>query len=337
MRPIAPARGFAAFLIVCAAACARPAETNAQVERLDPALDALVPANIRLEKIVHDLDWCEGPAWRKSGGYLLFSDIPQNTVYRWKEGEGLSIFLRPAGYTRDDPLGAELGTNGLIFDAQDRLVMADNGNRQISRLNESNYTRTVLADNYQGKKLNTPNDVVIGSHGDIYFTDPPYGFRNLNQNPAKELDFNGVYRISPAGELTLITRDLTFPNGIGLSPDERTLYVAVSDRNNPVWMAYDVAPDGAVSGGRVFFDAAPLARQGKRGVPDGMTVDASGNLFASGPGGILVISPAGKHLGTIVTGQTTSNAVFGDDGHTLYMTADSNIIRVRLSTKGIGY
>ncbi|NJD11892.1 MAG: SMP-30/gluconolactonase/LRE family protein [Gemmatimonadetes bacterium] len=326
-----------ALLLLSIAASATGSRLAAQVERLDPALDALVPADVRLERLVGKLDWCEGPAWRRSGGYLLFSDIPQNTIYRWKEGEGLSVFLRPAGYIRNDPAGVELGTNGLTFDAQDRLVMADHGNRQIARLDEKNFTRVTLADRYQGKRLNSPNDLVIHSNGDIYFTDPPYGLRDLNRNPAKELDFNGVYRLTAAGELILVTRDLTFPNGIALSPDERTLYVAVSDPQHPVIMAYDVAPAGGVSGGRVFFDASPLQRAGKRGVPDGMTVDARGNLFSTGPGGVLVISPQGKHLGTIVTGQTTSNAEFGDDGSSLYLTADMDIIRVRLTTKGIGF
>ena len=307
------------------------------MERLDPALDALIPADATLERLVEGLDWSEGPVWRKSGGYLLFSDIPRNTVHRWKEGEGLSIFLRPAGYIRNDPAGLELGTNGLVFDAQDRLVMADHGNRQIARLDEANFTRTTLADRYEGKRLNSPNDLVIHSNGDIYFTDPSYGLTGLNESPVKELDFNGVYRLRPSGELTVVTRELSFPNGIVLSPDERTLYVAVSDPRNPVWMAYDVAADGSVSGGRVFFDGSELLRQGKQGVPDGMTVDAQGNLFASGPGGLLIISAQGRHLGTIVTGQATSNAAFGDDGSSLYMTADMEIIRVRTSTRGIGF
>src|SRR5690606_15180951 len=178
----------------------------------------------------------------------------------------------PAGYIRDDPAGDELGTNGLVFDAQDRLVIADHGNRQIARVDEATFTRTTLADRFEGKRLNSPNDLVIHSNGDIYFTDPPYGLRELNQNPAKELDFNGVYRLSAAGELSVVTRELSFPNGIALSPDERTLYVAISDPRNPVWMAYDVATDGVVSGGRVFFDGSELLRQGKRGVPDGLTV-----------------------------------------------------------------
>jgi gluconolactonase len=325
----------AALLLAAAQLCALTAA--AQVERLDPALDELVPADAALERLVEGLDWSEGPAWRRNGGYLVFSDIPRNTVHRWKEGEGLSIFLRPAGYIGNDPAGHELGTNGLVFDPQDRLVMADHGNRQIARLDESNFTRTTLADRYEGKRLNSPNDLVIHSNGDIYFTDPPYGLRDLNQNPAKELEFNGVYRLRPSGELTLVTRELTFPNGIALSPDERTLYVAISDPRNPVWMAYDVGADGSVSGGRVFFDGSELLRQGKRGVPDGLTVDVHGNLFATGPGGLLIISPQGRHLGTIVTGQATSNAVFGDDGSSLYLTADMEIIRVRTRTRGIGF
>jgi gluconolactonase len=330
-------RRIAPVLALLAVGCASAPPVAAQVERLDPALDALIPANATLERLVDGLDWCEGPVWRKSGGYLLFSDIPRNTIHRWKEGEGLSIFLRPAGYIRDDPAGHELGTNGLEFDAQDRLVMADHGNRQIARLDETTFTRTTLADRYQGKRLNSPNDLVIHANGDIYFTDPPYGLRDLNDSPVKELDFNGVYRLRPSGELTLVTRELTFPNGIALSPDQRTLYVAVSDPRNPIWMAYDVAADGSVSGGRVFFDGSELMRQGKRGAPDGLTVDAQGNLFATGPGGVLILSPGGRHLGTIATGQATSNAAFGDDGSSLYLSADMEIIRVPTTTRGIGF
>lgn len=318
------------------AALALPSEV-AEIERLDPALDALIPQGARLETVASGFDWTEGPVWRKSGGYLLFSDIPQNTVHRWKEGEGLSIFLRPAGYIREDPAGLELGTNGLTFDADDRLVMADHGNRQIARLDESNFTRTTLADRFEGKRLNSPNDVIVHSSGDIYFTDPPYGLQDLNQNPGKELDFNGVYRLTPAGELSVVARDLTFPNGLVLSPDERTLYVAVSDPRRPIWMAYDVAADGSVSAGRLFFDGSALAAEGKRGSPDGLTVDTAGNLFATGPGGLLVFSPDGRHLGTILTGQATSNATFGDDGSTLYLTADMDVLRIRLTTTGVGF
>jgi gluconolactonase len=308
-----------------------------RIERLDPAFDALVPRDARLEKLADGFAWTEGPVWRKSGGYLLFSDIPNNTIVRWKQGEGISVFLRPAGYTGPTPLGRELGSNGLTLDTHDNLVMADHGNRQIARLNDSNFTKTTLADRYEGKRLNSPNDLVFHPNGDLYFTDPPYGLDEPNRTKAKELPFNGVYRLKPNGELTLLTRDLTFPNGIAIAPDGRTLYVAVSDGDKPLWMAYDLQADGTIARGRVFFDAAPLAAQGRIGAPDGMKVDRSGNLFATGPGGVLVFSPNGKHLGTIVTGERTANVAFGDDGSTLYITADHTLMRIRLSTKGLGF
>jgi gluconolactonase len=308
-----------------------------RIERLDPALDALVPRDARIEKLADGFAWTEGPVWRKSGGYLLFSDIPNNTIVRWKDGEGISVFLRPAGYTGPTPLGRELGSNGLTFDTRDKLVMADHGNRQIARLNDSNFTKTTLADRYDGKRLNSPNDLVFHPNGDLYFTDPPYGLDEPNRTTAKELPFNGVYRLKPNGELTLLTRDLTFPNGIAIAPDGRTLYVAVSDGDKPLWMAYDLQADGTIARGRVFFDAAPLVAQGRIGAPDGMKVDRDGNLFAAGPGGVLVFSPTGKHLGTILTGERTANVAFGDDGSTLYITADHTVMRIRLSTKGLGF
>ena len=307
------------------------------IERLDPALDALVPANARVEQLADGFDWSEGPVWRRSGGYLLFSDVPRNTIYRWREGEGLTVFLRPAGYTAPDPPGRELGSNGLTLDPQGRLVMADHGNRVVARLDESNYTKTTLADRYEGKRLNSPNDLVYRSNGDLYFTDPPYGLKGLQDDPAKELPFSGVYRRSAAGELTLLTQELRFPNGIALSPDERTLYVANSDPDRAIWMAYDVQPDGTVGRGRVLFDATPLVRQGRKGLPDGLRVDAKGNLFATGPGGVLVITPDGRHLGTIATPQATANCAFGDDGSTLYMTSHMRLLRVRLTTTGAGF
>jgi gluconolactonase len=312
------------------AAAAAPAAT-------DPAFSALIPPDARIDTLASGFRWSEGPVWRRSGGYLLFTDIPANTVFRWKEGEGLSVFLRPAGYTGADPPGDELGSNGLAFDIEDRLVMADHGNRQVARLDERNFTRAPLAERFDGRRLNSPNDLVLHSNGDIYFTDPPYGLRGLNQSPQKELEWNGVYRLRPSGELTLLTRELTFPNGIAFSPDERTLYVANSDPQRAIWMAYDVRDDGTIANGRVLFDATPLVRAGRRGLPDGMALDRQGNLFATGPGGVLVLTPDGRHLGTIETGQATANCAFGDDGSTLYMTAHSFLMRIRTNTRGVGF
>ncbi|MDB4912972.1 MAG: SMP-30/Gluconolaconase/LRE-like region-containing protein [Gemmatimonadetes bacterium] len=308
-----------------------------EVERLDPALASLIAPGAKIEKLADGFDWAEGPAWRKRGGYLLFSDAPRNTIYKWKEGQGISVFLRPAGFTTPNPPGRELGSNGLAFDAHDTLVMADHGNRQIARLNEGQYTKTTLAARHEGKRFNSPNDLAIRSNGDIYFTDPPFGLEGLNNDPAKEIPYSGVYRLKPSGEVTLLTRELAFPNGIAFSPDEKTLYVSNTEANRAVWMAYDVRADGTIAQGRVLFDASALARAGRKGLPDGLRVDTKGNLFAAGPGGILVISPAGKHLGTIITGQPTANCAFGDDGSTLYMAANNSLMRIKLTTKGVGF
>ena len=331
--------GTAAIAAALAIGCstpnnAQPRPTVGQIERLDPALDALIARDAQIEQLATGFDWSEGPVWRVSGRYLLFSDVPRNTIYKWQDSTGLTVFLRPAGYTGINPPGRELGTNGLTFDSSDSLVMADHGNRQVARLNEAKFTKTTLADRYQGNRLNSPNDLVYRSNGDLYFTDPPYGLKGLNDDPAKELRQNGVYRLTRSGQLTLLTTELTFPNGIAFSPDEKTLYIANSDPQRAIWMAYDVRPDGTIGNGRVFFDATSFVRAGKTGLPDGMKIDRAGNLFASGPGGIFVFSPAGKHLGTIVTGQPTANCAFGDDGSTLYMTANDRLLRVRLKTKG---
>lgn len=312
-------------------------QTVGHIERLDPGLSRLVGADARIELLAEGFAWSEGPVWRRDGGYLLFSDVPRNTIYKWKDGEGLTVFLRPSGFMGPNPPGRELGSNGLTLDARGALVIADHGNRQVARLDETTWTKTTLADRYQGKRLNSPNDLAYRSNGDLYFTDPPYGLKGLNDDPSKELARNGVYRLTPTGTLTLVASDVRFPNGIAFSPDERTLYVANSDPTRPIWMAYDVQPDGSLARGRVFFDAAALVQRGARGLPDGMRVDRDGNVFATGPGGVLVFSAQGRHLGTIATGQPTANCAFGDDGSTLYITANNQLLRVRLLTKGLGF
>lgn len=326
---------------VASAACtttqAPPVASVGRIERLDAALDSVIAPDAIIEKLADGFEWAEGPVWRASGRYVLFSDVPRNTIYKWQQGVGLTVFLRPAGYTGVKPPGRELGSNGLTFDANDSLVMADHGNRQVARLNEAKFTKSVLADRFEGKRLNSPNDLVYRSNGELYFTDPPFGLRGLDADSAKELKHNGVYRLTPAGALTLLTSELGFPNGIALSPDEKTLYVSNADAAKPIWMAYDVQADGSIAAGRVFFDATPLVRAGNKGVPDGMKVDRAGNVFATGPGGVVVLSARGTHLGTIVTGQPTANCAFGDDGSTLYITANNQLLRVRLRTKGIGF
>jgi gluconolactonase len=331
-----------ALLIVAAAniasAQARPAfPTVGSIERLDPALDALVPRDARIEKLADGFTWAEGPVWRAKDASLVFSDVPKNTIYQWREATGISVFLRPSGFTSPNPPGRELGSNGLTLDKGGAVVMADHGNRQIARLEEETWTKTTLAARYDGKRFNSPNDLVYRANGDLYFTDPPFGLRGLANDPAKELPHSGVYRVTPTGDVTLLTTELDFPNGIAFSPDEKTLYVSNASGARAIWMAYDVAANGTVSNGRVFFDATAAFRAGKRGVPDGMRVDQRGNVFATGPGGVIVLSPQGKHLGTIATGQPTANCAFGDDGQTLYITANNQLLRVRLTTKGMGF
>lgn len=304
------------------------------IERLDPSLDALIAPDAVIEQLASGFSWAEGPVWRAAHGDLLFSDVPRNTIYRWRADSGLTVFLRPSGYSGANPPGRELGSNGLTLDRKGALLMADHGNRLVARLNDILYTKITIAERFQGKRFNSPNDLVVRRNGDVYFTDPPFGLRGLNQDPAKELAVSGVYRVAATGAVSLLSDALEYPNGIAFSPDERTLYVSNADGARAIWMAYEIRADGSLGAGRVFFDATALAKAGRRGVPDGMRVDVRGNLFAAGPGGILILSPQGKHLGTIITGQPTANCTFGDDGSTLYMTANDRLMRVRLRTRG---
>jgi gluconolactonase len=306
------------------------------VERVDPRFDKLVPLRVAvLEKLADGFKWTEGPVWVKDGGYLLFSDIPNNVVNKWKEGEGVTPFLKPSGYTGKKPRGGEPGSNGLLLDPEGRLVLCEHGDRRVTRI-EKDGKKTVLADRYDGKRFNSPNDAVFKSNGDLYFTDPPYGLEKQWNDPARELDFCGVYRLSKDGKVTLLTQEMSRPNGIAFSLDEKTLYVANSDPKKAVWMAFDVKADGTLGPGRVFFDATKWVGQ-RKGLPDGMKIDQHGNLFATGPGGVLVFAPDGAYLGRIDPGQPTANCAFGDDGSTLYVTSNQYLCRIRLSTKGKGF
>ena len=313
-------------------------DSAAKIVRLDPAFGKLVPADAMVEKLVDGHKWTEGPVWNRKESYLLFSDIPNNAIIKWQEGKGESVFMQPAGYTGKEPFtGYEPGTNGLTYDSEGRLVACEHGDRRVSRLEADGKTKTTLANKYNGKRLNSPNDLVYKSNGDLYFTDPPYGLPKQMNDPARELDFCGVYRLSKDGKLTLLTKEITRPNGIALSPDEKKLYVASSDPDKAIWMVYDVQPDGTIANGKVFFDATAWAKEKRPGLPDGMKVDKDGNIFATGPGGVLVFSPDGKHLGTFDTGVPTANVAWGGDGSTLYITANTALLRVKLNTKGLGF
>ncbi|HJV42170.1 SMP-30/gluconolactonase/LRE family protein [Caulobacter sp.] len=311
-----------------------------RIRRLSPELDAIIAPDAVIEQLVDGISWAEGPAWVRSGGYLLFSDVPGNVMHRWSAKDGKTEFLRPSGY--DGPptkIFREAGTNGAIISALGELLVCDCGNRGLAKVDLTTKKKTVLASTFQGKKFNSPNDLVEVRggplKGSLYFTDPPYGLEGLDASPAKEMAFNGVYLLRPNGEVALIDDKLSFPNGVGLSPDGKRLYVSISDPKRPVIMAYDLGADGLPTASKVFFDASDLLKTGGPGLPDGMKVDAQGRLFASGPGGIMILTPGAKLLGVIETGGPIANCVFGEDGKTLFLTSNHVVARLRTKTSGL--
>jgi gluconolactonase len=308
-----------------------------KIVRLDPAVDKLLAPDVKVEKLAGGFQWSEGPVWNKKENYLLFSDIPNNRIVKW-DGKSTSDYLKPAGYTGESAFtGREPGTNGLTYDAQGRLVACAHGDRVVVRLEEDGKKRVPLAEKYEGKRFNSPNDLVYKSNGDLYFTDPPYGLPKGADDSAREMDYCGVYRLGKNGKITLLTKEVTRPNGIAFSPDEKTLYVASSDPDKAIWMAYPVKADGTLDTGKVFFDTTAWVKEKRPGLPDGLKVDKSGNLWATGPGGVLIFASDGKHLGTIDTGVPTANVGFGEDGSTLYITANHELLRVKTGTKGLGF
>lgn len=300
-------------------------EFKGGIERLDPALDKLIAPDAKIEILATGFNWSEGPVWKD--GQLLFSDVPENTVFRWKEGDkSASISLKPSGSLD----GTGQGSNGLAVDAGGSLILCQHGERRIARL-EKDGSFTTLADRYNGKRFNSPNDLVITKSGALFFTDPPYGMKKGTEPDAP---YHGIYRLDADGKVSLIIEDIRWPNGIDLSPDEKTLYIAVSDKDSNRIMAYDLQPDGSVKNGRVFFNAQPLRSAERKGGCDGMKVDSLGNIWTTGPGGVLVISPGGKHLGTILTGQNTGNCAWGGpEKDFMYVTADMFLLRVKTLTQ----
>ncbi|MBI4907052.1 MAG: SMP-30/gluconolactonase/LRE family protein [Acidobacteria bacterium] len=304
---------------------------DSRIDRFDAALDALLSPDTPIEKLAGGFTFTEGPIWC-SEGHLLFSDIPENTIFRWTPSGDVTVFRKPSGFDGAEwPQGAFIGSNGLTKDSAGRLTICEHGNRRVTRM-EPDGSLTVLASHYQGKCLNSPNDAIYKSDGALYFTDPPYGLVKQDDDPAKELDFNGVYRLKD-GELTLLHKAMTRPNGLAFTPDERFLYVANSDRGNMIWMKFPVLADGTLGEGSVFADVTSLR---EFGVPDGMKIDRNGNLYCTGPGGIHVFNPEGKRLGLIVTPEIPANLHWGDaDAGTLYITARNGLYRVRTLATGI--
>jgi len=308
-----------------------PASTPAKVVRLDPALDRIVPRGATIEKLAGGFQFIEGPVWHPDG-YLLFSDPNANTIYRWTPEGSVSVFRTHSGYTGAD-IGDyhQPGSNGLTLDRKGLLTINEHGNRRVTRLERTGQI-TVLADRYDGKRLNSPNDLVYRSDGTLYFTDPPFGLPKAFDDPRKELGFSGVYMVKDS-QVTLLTKELSGPNGIAFSPDERYLYVDNWDLRRKVLMRYDVNPDGTIAGGKVFHD---FTRLSEPVALDGIKVDEQGNVYVSAPGGVWILSPEGKPLGRIVPPEHDANFTFGDsDGRSLYLTASTGLYRVRVNVPGI--
>lgn len=317
------------FSLVSCKVTDKPA-TIGSIERADESLDALIDPGAVLEVLGEGYDWSEGPVWIESQKMLLFSDVPKNTVYKWTEDDGVKLFLKPSGYTGNaSSNSAEEGSNGLAVDAQGRLVLCQHGDRRLARmdapLNAPRPMFSVLADNYEGKKLNSPNDVVIRGNGDLFFTDPPYG---MPKGVPQETPFQGVYKVS-GGRVTLLIDSITRPNGIAFMPGEKTLIIANSDSLKAVWYAYDLTDDDSVASGRVFY-AVSAADQAERGNPDGLKIDRNGNVFASGPGGIWIFDRNAKVLGRIKIPGATANCAFSEDQKTLFITADTYLLRLKM-------
>jgi gluconolactonase len=302
-------------------------------EKIDPEFSTIVSDNATLEVIAEGYEWSEGPVWVAEKNMLLFSDVPKNTVYKWTEEKGAEVFLTPSGFSGEGQYSNEPGANGLTLTAEDKLILCQHGDRRVVQLDASwdnpQPKFITISDNYQGKKLNSPNDVIVRSNGDIFFTDPPYGLPQQAEDPSREIPFQGVYKVSN-DTTTLITDSLTRPNGLAFLKGEKTLLVANSDPEKATWYAFDLDEKDSVVNARIFHDATPQSKAGERGLPDGLRVDKNGNVFATGPGGIWVFNASGKVLGKIKISQATSNCALADDDKTLFITADMYLVKVKL-------
>jgi gluconolactonase len=290
--------------------------------------DSLVPQNAQIEKIGGGFQFTEGPLWRPEG-LLWFSDVTGNVVRSLTPDGKVQVLIQNAGGPINAPASSYGGPNGMIADKEGAVLLCQHTNRRIVRV-AKDLTITPVLEKFEGKRFNSPNDLVYKSDASLYFTDPPYGLLKQDDDLAKELKFNGVFRYA-GGKLQPLIKDLSRPNGIVFSPDEKTLYVANSDEKRKVWMQYDVSADGGVSNGRLFAD---VTTETEGGLPDGMKVDSLGNVYATGPGGVWVFSSEGKHLGTIKPPEIPANCNWGDDGTALYITARTSVYRVKLAVAG---
>lgn len=319
---------FAVFLFAC-----NRNKTIGTIERLDASLDSIIDKNANAEIIAEGYEWSEGPVWVESEKMLLFSDVPTNKVYKWTESKGAELYLTPSGYTGSAARGGEMGSNGLTLSKDNRLTLCQHGNRQLAwmdaPLSNPKPVFKSIVNNYQAQKFNSPNDLVYRSNGDLFFTDPPYGLEKNMNDPLKEIPFQGVYCVKPSGEIKLLTDSITRPNGIALTPDQKTLIIANSDSTKAYWYAFDISDNDSLINPRVFYNAEE-AIQKEKGNPDGLKIDKNGNVFATGPGGVWIFDKNAKVLGKIKIPGAVSNCAFSPDEKTLYITADMYVLRVKL-------
>jgi gluconolactonase len=310
--------------------------TTGRVVRQSPALDQILAPGAKLEIISSGHAHVEGPLWVPDSSMLLFSDTKTRTIYRWKAQGGRSKFLENTGYTGRLPYSEEPASNGLGLDSQGNLLICEHGDRRLAILPLSQKSgKRTLTDNFQGKRYNSPNDVLAAPDGSLYFTDPPFGLPKQAQDPLREIPYSGVFRRTPDGQVTAAVTDVPYANGIALAPDGRTLYVSNADSLRPVIMAYEVGKNGKMGKGRTFFDMASLPKMRFKEVPDGLKVDQAGNVYAAGVGGLLILSPQGQLLGTIDPGEVVANSAWGDDGHSLYLMATTFVCRIKTLAQGV--
>ncbi|GAB2982503.1 SMP-30/gluconolactonase/LRE family protein [Mucilaginibacter puniceus] len=333
LTPFKPLNTVIALLIAgVASSCAQIDKSLIKVEAADPAFNKLVSNDAKADVIATGIMWSEGPVWVESQKMLLFSEVRNNTVYKWTEAKGKEVYLKPSGYTGTIPRGGEMGSNGLGLNLNGQLVLCQDGDRVVSimdaPLDKPQAKYIPIASNYNGKKFDSPNDLAFMSNGDIYFTDPFYGLEKGVTDPLKEEKYQGVYRISN-GKVTLLTTEITNPNGIGIFPGEKKIIIANSNPENPVWYTYDLDKNGLFTNKKIFFTAKVEAK-GPLGSPDGLKIDKAGNVWATGPEGVWVLNKDGKLLGRIVIDDLASNLSFSADEKTIYVTNNSRVLRIKL-------
>jgi gluconolactonase len=321
------------LLLLMAACSTREIKTIGSIERIDAALDEIITANVTIEILAEGYTWSEGPVWIEKENMLLFSDVPENIVYKWTEKNGAEVYLTPSGFTGDTTRSREQGSNGLVLH-NDTLILCQHGNRQMAKMNASlNAPKPefiALAKSYEGKRFSSPNDAAYRTNGDLFFTDPPYGLADLDKDVDKEIPFNGVYKVTPQGTVTLLVDSITKPNGIAFMPDGNKFLVACSDPAKAIWYQFDLNAAGdSVSSAKIFYDATLETSTGK-GLPDGLKIDSKGNVYATGPGGVWIFNKEGKLLGKVKLPEASANCALSADEKTLYITADMYLLRIKM-------